>query len=173
MSVGVLSYDELRTGLDSMGIILSESEFSHVVNAFDADHAGEIDYDHFADAVAGDAPTYKRVSRFQGKVSDTYRSSIGESLSPATPATAAASTPTRTSLVAAGGTVFASADVAAATPAASSQAGDVAVSPPRRRNTLSDVTARSLLQRLRDKVTALLVPSVVVCLMNVSHFHCF
>ena len=45
---GVLTTDELRSGLDSIGLVLSEREFRRVVRLWDQDGSGQIDYFEFA-----------------------------------------------------------------------------------------------------------------------------
>jgi hypothetical protein len=119
-----VSYDELRKGLTEMGVTLTETEFALVADRFDTDRAGEIDYDHFADVVSGDNPVLTAGKRYPKKVSDTYRSSVGEAVG-TSPQLAAAAAPAEEG------------------------------SPKRRASmapTLSDVTAKPLLQRLRSRV---------------------
>ena len=45
---GVLTTEELRTGLDSIGLLLSAKEFRRVVKLWDQDGSGQIDYFEFA-----------------------------------------------------------------------------------------------------------------------------
>ena len=45
---GVLTTEELRSGLDSIGLVLSKKEFQRVVKLWDQDGSGQIDYFEFA-----------------------------------------------------------------------------------------------------------------------------
>eukprot|EP00698_Gefionella_okellyi_P008576 TRINITY_DN212_c1_g1_i1.p1 TRINITY_DN212_c1_g1~~TRINITY_DN212_c1_g1_i1.p1 ORF type:complete len:1273 (+),score=360.04 TRINITY_DN212_c1_g1_i1:159-3977(+) len=74
---GVLSFPELRSGLDAMGINLKDDEFSRIARLFDRSGTGEIDYDEFADIVMGDTLAGSLPERRQKRATNTFVSSLG------------------------------------------------------------------------------------------------
>jgi len=50
---GVLSYGELRRGLDSIGVPLTDRQFEQIIMVGDNHTKGHVDFDHFASLIAG------------------------------------------------------------------------------------------------------------------------